>query len=206
MIKDATNTAARNQKSNLCEAYCKKFKFLCRSLTTLSYKQYFTYLTRQEFRVLLSYFRSTMESIPFDNNSDITPKSLRGQSIVFPIEMQVETSLKSMETVKEKVVACLEEFLKELHYKEKSLNTYFYNKKCRNNCKPQVKDVAMVKDEGLGQKDRIGIITQVNSNTVKMRFSNGFENTYPNSKVYLLCRPPKEIKMIDSVEHKELDD
>ena len=139
-----------------------------------------------------------MESVPFNVNSDVTPKSLKGQSIVFPVELQINTKLRTMEELKEKVVGCLEHFLKELHAKEPSLNSNFYNKKCRSNCVPQEHDVAMVKDESLKKEDRMGVITKVHTNTVTLRFSNGFRNEYPNNKVYLICRPPKNLMLMDA--------
>ena len=200
LLKEAKNAASKNQQSNLCEAYCKKFKFLCRSISSLSYKTYFSTLTRQEFRVLLAYFKSAMESVPYEANSNVTPKSLRGQSIVFPLELQTETNLKTMSAVKEKVVDSLELFLKDLHAKESSLNSNFYNKKCRSNCVPAIHDVAMVKDESLKKEDRIAVVTAVNTNTVTLRFSNGRSNEYPNNKVFLICRPPKALQLMDSEE------
>ena len=164
----------------------------------MSYKAFFTTLSRQEFRVLLAYFRSAIETVPYDLHSDLTPKALKGMSVVFPLELQIDTNLKSMEEVKEKVVGCLEHFLKELHAKESALNSNFYNKKCRSNCVPKENDIAMVKDESLKKEDRLGMVTKVNANTVKIRFSNGFSNEYPNSKVYLVCRPPKKLMLMDS--------
>ena len=37
-------------------------------------------------------------------------------------------------------------------------------------------------------------------NTVTIRFGNGFRNEYPNNKVYLICRPPKKIMIMDDEE------
>ena len=144
------------------------------------------------FQVVLAYFKSALESIPYQNESTLCPKLVKGQSITLPLELYVETDkFKFFQTTKKHMVHTLQYFLKLLQTSHLNKPNFFYNTTTHGRHTPMVDDVVMVKAKSdFESKNKIGIVVKVDTGRklVSVKFSNGHTTTFPSEALVMLCR------------------
>ena len=192
LLKKNEITAVLNQKANLVEGNIRKLKFLFKTFSNNNVKESFRNLQPMAFQVVLAYFKSALESIPYQNESTLCPKLVKGQSITLPLELYVETDkFKFFQTTKKHMVHTLQYFLKLLQTSHLNKPNFFYNTTTHGRHTPMVDDVVMVKAKSdFESKNKIGIVVKVDTGRklVSVKFSNGHTTTFPSEALVMLCR------------------
>ena len=91
---------------------------------------------------LLAYFKSALEAIPYQQESTLSPKLVKGQSLSLPTKLFISTNkVKIHQQTQAHLNTCLTHFLTQLQKSHLCKPNFFYNSTSRERHSPSRNDI-----------------------------------------------------------------